>query len=187
MPTDRVRVAVSNTGPLISVFQSDQTGILRQLYDRIVIPSSAQTELIMHGAELDVLKLVDSGFVEIVVLSSHEKKFAQSIAQEVANSPLTNDKEPTNHYAEAEAITLMSRSEIGALEILLDERAARQIAQARHVPIIGFAGVLIRACQRELISPDAVRATLMRCQEQGTHYSNTFITEVYQRLLKGIS
>ncbi len=187
MPIDRVRVAVSNTGPLISVFQSDQIEILQQLYDRIEIPLSVQTELVKHGAEADVSELLETGFIEIVRLSPREEQFAQTISQEIANSRLTKDKEPANHYAEAEAITLASRAEIGALEILLDERAARQIAQARRVPLIGFAGILIRACQRELISPETVRAILMRCQEQGTHYSNAFIIEVYQRLMKGSS
>ena len=70
-------------------------------------------------------------------------------------------------------------------EILLDELAARAIAQERGAPVVGFAGVLIRASWQGLLSAESVRDALVMCQRQGTHYSDRFITEVYRRLKEG--
>lgn len=80
----------------------------------------------------------------------------------------------------------MSRAELGARELLLDELAARMIAQERGIAVIGFAGVLIRASQQSLLSAEDVRAILLLCQPQGTHYSNAFIAAVYRRLKEGV-
>jgi predicted nucleic acid-binding protein len=106
-------------------------------------------------------------------------------APAIANSPLSKNKDAAHHYSEAEAIALMNRPELSAQEILLDELAARQIAHARGIHVVGFAGILIRACQQRLLVADDVRDALMLCQQQGTHYSDRFITEIYQRLTEG--
>ncbi len=185
MPSVVLRVAVSNTGPLVSAFQSGRIDILQQLYDGIFIPDSELAEFEQHGAADEIRELVDSGFVTVYTLTYAEKQVAQEIAQAIARLPLTRNKTAAQHYPEAEAIVLMSRPGLPAQEILLDERAARQVAQAHGLPVIGFAGVLIRACQQGLLSAGNVRDALLLCQSQGTHYSDQFIAEVYARLKEG--
>ncbi|MBN1889004.1 MAG: hypothetical protein JW850_13500 [Thermoflexales bacterium] len=180
-----LRTVISNTGPLISAFQSRRIDILRQFYDVILIPNSELPEFEEHGAADEIDDLIETGFVIVHTLTDAEKPIAQEIAQAIANSPLSKNKEAAHHYSEAEAIVLMSRPELSAQEILLDELAARQIAQARGIHVVGFAGILIRACQQQLLAAEDVRDTLMLCQQQGTHYSDRFITEIYTRLTEG--
>ena len=72
-----------------------------------------------------------------------EKSEASHIAIEIANSLLAKDKEPVSHIAEAEAIVLIRRLLPIANYILLDELAAREIAERRGLPITGFAGILL--------------------------------------------
>jgi hypothetical protein len=52
------RVAVSNTGPLISALQSDCMHILFQFYDQIHIPADEIPEYRKHGADPEIKKLL---------------------------------------------------------------------------------------------------------------------------------
>lgn len=182
-----LRTVVSNTGPLISAFQSKRVGILRQFYDTVFIPSSEIPEFEEHQAAAEINELIRSGFVIVHTLTDTEKQMAQEIADAIAYSPLSKSKEAVHHYSEAEAMVLMSRPELGAQEILLDELAARQVAQTRGVHVVGFAGILIRACWQRLLLAEDVRDALKQCQQQGTHYSDRFIAEIYQQLQGGVS
>jgi hypothetical protein len=62
-------------------------------------------------------------------LTEAEKDTARQLSEKIANHPLTKDKEPQNHYPEAEAMVLMMQEPISAAEILLDELAAREVVQ----------------------------------------------------------
>jgi predicted nucleic acid-binding protein len=176
------RYAVSNTGPMLSVFQSEQTDLLKFLYDRIYIPTSELAEYRKHGAETLIWELLDCGFVVVCELNQAEKEEAKRISEEIANHHFTKDKLPQNHYPEAEAMVLASRPELETPEILLDERAAREIAKVHGLPIIGFAGLLIRACQAKLMTPEEVREIMLKCVALGTHYAEAFIENIYKRL-----
>jgi predicted nucleic acid-binding protein len=92
--------------------------------------------------------------------------------------------------------------------LLVDELAARAIAQQRGLSIIGnssssflfdqtfsfpkrkslvgFIGVLIAACQQGMMSPENVRDYLKECQRQGTYYSDRIIETVYRGLVGGV-
>ena len=111
-----------------------------------------------------------------------EDEAAKVIASEIANSPITRDKNPEHHLPEAYAIILMQRGDLEAVELLIDELAARDVARQRRVPFIGFPGILIRACWQQIIEPEDVLAALTECQRQGTHYSNKLINEIYDSL-----
>jgi len=76
----------------------------------------------------------------------------------------------------------MQRKELGAVELLIDELAARDVARKRGVPIIGFPGILIRACRQNMMEPEDIKSALEECLSQGTHYSPKLIHEVYQKL-----
>ena len=182
-----LRIAVSNTGPLISALQAQCVTILRQLYDMIWIPDSELAEFAKHGAADEIHELINAGFIQVHLLITDEKQHAEYFAEAIAQSPLTKDKLALAHYPEAEAMVLFNRPHCPARELLLDERAARAVAQAHGIPVIGFAGVLIRAYQQNLLSAEAVRDALNHCRQQGTHYSESFIAEVYQRLKENVS
>lgn len=181
--TSTLRAVVSNTGPLISALQCGQMDILRQLYDLIHIPASEMPEYEEHGARQEIRALIEAGFIEVHDdLTASEREAARKLAEEIARSTMSKDKEPSHHYPEAEAMVLMDRAELQAMELLLDELAAREVAQRRGIDVVGFPGILIRACQRGLIEPEDVRDALFECQRQGTHYATAFIEEIYARL-----
>jgi predicted nucleic acid-binding protein len=177
-----VRAAVSDTGPLLSVFQSECLDMFRSLYDKIYIPASTLPEYKQHGAGNLIDALIQEGWVIVCALSSSEKETAWALAEEIAAHPSTRNCEPVEHYPEAEAMVLVERQEIEALDLLLDEMAAREVAKAHGLPVVGFAGVLIRACYRGIITAEVVRNLLLTCQSLGTRYAVAFIEGVYQRL-----
>jgi len=157
--------------------------ILRQFYDLIHIPASEMPEYEKHGAKQEIRALVEVGFIIVHDdLTASEREMAREIAQEIAHSAVSRDKEPAHHYPEAEAMALMGRANLQVMELLLDELAAREIAEQRGIPIVGFAGILIRACQQGLIGPGEVRDALLECRRQETHYAPAFIEEIYNRL-----
>lgn len=83
-------------------------------------------------------------------------------------------------------VVIILRADLEAMELLVDELAAREVAQRQGVAIVGFPGILIRACKQGLMSPEEVRDALQECQRQGTHYSIQFIEEIYDRLRREV-
>lgn len=186
MHQSQSRAAVSDTGPLISALQCGRFDVLQLFYDIIHIPAGVRTELADHGASLEAQELVEARFIIVHDdLTREERTAAEAIATAIAGSPKSRNKNPEHHRSEAEAIALMGREELEAMELLLDEAAAREAADQRGIPIIGFPGVLIRACGQGLISPEAVREALLDCRKQGTHYSLEFIERIYERVKEG--
>ena len=167
---------------MLSVFQSEQTELLKLLYDRIYIPASELAEYAKHGAEALIRELINNGFVVVCELNQIEKEEAKRISEKIATLPLTKDKIAQNHYPEAEAMVLASRAELENPEILLDERAAREVAKAGGLSVIGFAGLLIRACKARQMTPERVREIMLQCVSLGTHYAAVFIEDIYRRL-----
>ncbi|MHB8117763.1 MAG: hypothetical protein ACYDHX_03405 [Methanothrix sp.] len=177
------RVAVSNTGPLISALQSDCMHILLQFYDQIHIPADEILEYRKHGAGQEISELLETGFLLVHQdFTPQETDAAKAIAAEIASHRKTRDKNPQHHLPESFAIVLMQRNSPGAIELLIDELAARDVARLRKVPLIGFPGILIRACRQRIIEPEDVLSALEECQRQGTHYSPKLINEIYSNL-----
>ena len=172
-----VTYAISDTGPLISAFQSDSFDLLAQIFAEVHISRACLDELETHGW----IKQVQAAMPKLAVveLTSREKDMALNIARQVANHPDTNDPVVENHLGEAQAIALALRAEYRDDLLLLDERAARAIAQERGLKLSGFPGVLLLAVQAELMSADDLRTRLETCRAQGTHYSIQFIERVY--------
>ena len=63
--------------------------------------------------------------------------------------------------------------------LLLDELAARAVAEEIGLTLSGFAGVLLVAVQEGVLTADELKERLATCQRQGTHYSAAFIEKVY--------
>lgn len=177
------RVAVSNTGPLISALQCDCMHIILQFYDQIHIPADEVHEYRKHGAGQEIQALIETKFIVVHGdFVPEEEKDAKVIALEIADHNRTRDKNPEHHLPEAFAIVLTLRSSLQAVELLIDELAAREAAHRRMVPVIGFPGILVLACWQGIIEPDEVLAALDKCQRQGTHYSTRLINEIHGNL-----
>lgn len=177
-----LRCAVSNTGPMISFFQSERAKLLQIMYDRIYVPESALAEYTQHGSRVMIEKLTKIRFIVACELNAAEKQTAKKISEQIANHRLAKSRNPHDHYPEAEAIVLMERTGLQALEIILDEQAPREIAKKRGIFVVGFAGILVRSCKEGYITAEEVRGTLLQCQSQGTHYAADFIDGIYLKL-----
>jgi predicted nucleic acid-binding protein len=173
-------VAVSNTGPLISAFQCGRIDLLKRYFSVIYITASELAELEKHGWTDDIRQLIDEGFVSVVEeLTEREKELAEGVARRIATDPASHDPEWRNHLPEAEVMVLMQqRTHLAVGQILLDEKAARTVAQELGLPMTGFPGVLGRAGLDGLLTQDEIRQLLQTCRQQGTHYSGELIEAV---------
>jgi predicted nucleic acid-binding protein len=175
--------AVSNTGPLISAFQSDSLALLTWIFAEIHVPSACVVELTRHGWDKEVQEA--SPQLVVVRLTLGEERRALTFARQIAEHPDTNDPVAENHIGEAQAIVLALRSEYQDDPLLLDELAARSIAKQAGIRLSGFPGVLLLATQLGLISAEDLKARLTVCRECGTHYSVNFIQQVYKMAKRG--
>jgi len=178
-----VTYAVSNTGPLISAFQSDSFALLTYIFAEIHISTACMAELTNHGWEEEVRAA--SPKLVIVKLASSEERRALAIAKQIAQHPDTNDPIAEHHLGEAQAIVLALRPEHRADLLLLDELAARAIAKQIGVKLSGFPGALLLAAQGGLITAEELKVRLEKCREQGTHYGASFIKQVYEMAKQG--
>lgn len=174
--------AISDTGPLISAFQSESFDLLTQIFAAIFVSTTCIAELKEHGWEEEI-QSASSHFV-IITLTAEEEKQALAFSEQIAQHPDTHDSVAEHHLGEAEAIVVALRAEHRDDLLLLDELAARVVAKQAGVKLSGFPGVLLLAAQGGLISPEDLKARLEMCRKQGTHYGINFIQQVYEMAKK---
>ncbi|MBM4461317.1 MAG: hypothetical protein FJ011_26760 [Chloroflexi bacterium] len=172
-------VVVSNTGPLISAFQSGRIDLLRRYFSAIYIPESVLIELQAHGAGNFVQQLIAEELLVVEAIGPEESTKVEQLARQIAASARVKDH--AGHQAEAEAIVLMSRMTGEATQLLLEEKAARKIAQSLQIPLTGFVGILLQACHDAVLTAEEMRAALLMCRQQGTHYGESLIAETFRR------
>ena len=171
-------IALSDTGPLISIFQSDSLDLLLALFSHVGISETCVAELTKHGWYDDLVRAAP--FVVSHRLTESESAQARELARRIATHPASKDPEPANHWGEAEVMLLAERHEFDDGVLLLDELAARGVAVEIGLRISGFAGVLLLAAGEGLLNANEVKARMERCSQQGTHYSRTLIERVFQ-------
>ena len=177
-----VTYAVSNTGPLISAFQSDSFPLLTRIFAAIHVPMACAAELEVHGWEK---ARAASPQLAVLRLTWQEERRAEAFARQVAQCPEANDSMEVNHLGEAQAMVLALRPEYRDDVLLLDELAARAVAKEIGLRISGFPGVLLLAVQIGLISAEELRERLEACRQKGTHYGSAFIRQVYAMARQG--
>lgn len=175
--------AVTNTGPLISAFQSNSVGLLRQIFPVIHGPAACVVELEAHGWKAEV-SAARRQLVSVKLTGSEEEQ-ARAIARKIARHPASSDPAAANHLGEAQAIVLSRRPAHRNDVLLLDETAARAIAKEAGLRLSGFPGVLLLAVQGTLISAEELKARLELCRARGTHYGAGFIQRVYEMARRG--
>ena len=133
-------IVVSDTSPLCYLLLINLAELLPQLYGRVIIPESVCTELLNSDAPEIVKSWMahPPDWLEI-----------QAVTEEIDTT--LNDLD----LGEREAIALAEQ--LNADLLLLDDRAARQLAIERKLPIIGVLGILGTAAKRGLINfPEAI-------------------------------
>lgn len=176
---------VANTGPMVSTFQSGREDLLQAVFKIIYLASSTVSEHEKHGAGEFLLRLIDSGLVTILPLSSEEQVRAVVVAQQIATSPLSRDPVVASHIPDAETIVLAQRLGGECDFVLLDELAAREVAVSLGLRVTGFLGTLRFAYLRGLVTVEEIEGILRECQCQGTHYSHALIRDFCEILRRG--
>jgi predicted nucleic acid-binding protein len=175
---DRI-IAACNTGPLLSAFQCDGVDWLKRYLIRVYVAPVQQAEFVKHGAKDEFQTLLDERFVWTASdLSEAEKNRAMSLAEQIADQPMSNDPDLASHLPEAEMLVIAARPELECKIVLLDEKAARTVASELGFRVTGFPGILARAGLDDLLAKGEIRRMLRQCQQQGTHYSNALIEHV---------
>jgi uncharacterized protein len=148
--------AVCNTSPLILYAKIGRLDIVRALFHEILIPDAVYREAVQQGHcrpdALAILIGLESGWIRV-----------EHVADPSRASRLTTVLDA----GEAEAIALAQECR---LPVVLDDRAARRVAQRRHLTYIGSAGVAVRAKQQGLLTRahpvlDALRAAGLRLDQ----------------------
>ncbi|MBI4670490.1 MAG: hypothetical protein HY741_02320 [Chloroflexi bacterium] len=178
MNQSNLPIALCNTGPLISAFQSDSIALFTLLFREIHTTEACITELAKHGWQASVEQA--RSFIVTQSLTLEENSMARNLAEKIAAHPLSQDANPAGHLGEAQVMALAQRSIYSETIILLDERAARAVALESGLNVSGFAGALILAVNEQWIEPEQVKARLEQCRRQGTPYSEALIERAYQ-------
>lgn len=144
-------LVVSDSSPLIALERIGHLHLLPALFEKLVIPPAVRLEVFGNRPLPEW---------------AEEKTIKQLLTPRMAAARLGP--------GEREAIALAL--ELNAAELLLDDLAARRLAVALAVPMIGTLGLLLRAKQRGLIPH--VKPLLEALQQHGFHIS--------ERLYKGI-
>ena len=116
-------IVVSNASPLIALEQIGRLDLLDRFFPRLLVPPAVAREVAPS----------------VALPSSIEKRtLTQPIGPRILEASLGR--------GESEAISLAL--EVGAERLILDERAARRLAQSLGISIIGTLGILTAARKR---------------------------------------
>ena len=126
-----MKVAVSNSGPLIHLALVGLLDLVFKLYDVILIPQSVYDEIVVKGKE--------EGHSDAIILEQaiiNEKIKVEKIKK--GNRNITSSK---LHQGEINAILLALQSKVEI--ILLDDEEARIFARKLKINVKGTLGILI--------------------------------------------
>ncbi|MBE9128859.1 MULTISPECIES: DUF3368 domain-containing protein [unclassified Coleofasciculus] len=153
-------IIVSDTTPISELAKVGYLDLLPQLFNQVIIPQGVFDELQM--GEHPATQLVENlSWLEVI---------------EVKNKQLVEDLQKSSKLdlGESEAIALAEEME--ASQLLIDEKAARKVALARKLPLIGTMGILLLAKRRGLL--DNVTEVLDQLRKQGTRISALLYVQV---------
>jgi predicted nucleic acid-binding protein len=149
-----VILVVSDSSPLIALDQIGQLKLLHDLYGEVVVPDAVAAEV---APSLSLPAYITT------------RPLAMRVGLEALH--------PTLGPGETEAIILAQQD--GAHLLLLDDRAARQIARARGLPVAGTLGLLVRAKEKGLLT--VVRPCLEGLKKAGFYTTPALIALVLKQ------
>jgi len=123
---------VSNATPLIAFARIGELALLERIVQELTLPQTVWQEVTEVSERPGAETIREATWINVQIVSG-----------------VSTDLLALLDRGEAEVIALTE--ELDADEVILDERAARAIAITRGLPVIGSAGLLVRAKDRNLI------------------------------------
>jgi predicted nucleic acid-binding protein len=153
------RVVVVNATPIIALSLIDELDLLRALYDRVVVPSAVEAEVLVGGrGGIGSAELREASWLRVAAL------------QDPRRADLLADLD----RGEAEVLALAQ--ELHADLVIIDERLARLHAKRLGLTLTGTLGVLLKA--KQLGHVKAVAPLIDRLRKGGIYLSDVVATEV---------
>ena len=153
-------IIVADTTPISELAKVNYVNLLPELFGRVVILIGVYDEL-TTGQHPAALIVGESSWLDVVAVKN---RLAVEELQQAGKLDL----------GESEAIVLAE--EMGAKQLLIDEKAARRVAKARNLPLIGTMGILLLGKRQGYL--ENVKDVLDRMQKQGTRISDRLYMQV---------
>ncbi|NET00533.1 MAG: DUF3368 domain-containing protein [Sphaerospermopsis sp. SIO1G1] len=153
-------IIVSDTTPISELAKVNSLDLLPKIFGKVIIPQGVFNEL-QVGTHPAAKLVQDLSWLEVMTVNN------QQVVRELQQLFKLD-------LGESEAIALAE--EIGASQLLIDERAARKVAMDRKLPLIGTVGVLLLAKNRGFL--DSVKDVLDEMQAQGMRISDRLYVQV---------
>jgi predicted nucleic acid-binding protein len=158
------RIIIADSGPLIAFGRTKHLSLLADTLGEIIAPRQVLNEC----------------------LSNTAMPGAREISRAIEKKIITPHDDPQNHQfqdlvdilgpGEAAAIILASQLKIG---LLIDEKLGRQTAKKMNLNIIGTAGVLLLAKEKNLIKK--IAPLIQELKNAGYYLSEDLIESVLKR------
>ena len=153
-------IIVSDTTPISELAKVDYLILLPKLFGRVVILIGVYDELTtgQHPAALVVRELP---WLDVVTVKN------RLVVEELQQAGKLD-------LGESEAIVIAE--EMVAKQLLIDEKAARRVAKARNLPLIGTMGILLLGKRQGYL--ENVKDVLDQMQQKGTRISARLYAQV---------
>lgn len=155
---------IADAGPLVGLARVGRLGILRDLYQEILIPPCVFDELRVSESRPGSAALLEAIRLQWLVCAQLEP------SQDLQSLRLIIDP------GEAEAIVLATQR--AARFLLIDDKQGRALAKSRGLRIVGTGGVLLAAKEHKLI--ERVSPVLEQLAAGGYRLSASLIARVLE-------
>jgi predicted nucleic acid-binding protein len=149
---------ILNNTPLVALWTLDQLTLLRELYQRVLIPPAVEAEFLAIDRVARQRALEDASWIEV--------------------APLANPRYALTYTGldrgEAEVLTLAVERE--ARLVVIDERKGRRYARHLGLPLTGTLGILLLAKERGVVT--AVGPLIERLQAYGLYLTPELVKRV---------
>lgn len=152
-------IVVADTSPINYLLLINEIEILPKLYGTVVVPQAVQEEL-LHTVAPEAVRIWS----------------AQPPAWFEIRAPLSKADPSLARLDPGERDAIVLAMELGADQLIVDDREGRRLAQQRGIPVIGTLGVLKEAAEAGLVD-------LRACVERLQNTSFYVAPEVLKNLL----
>lgn len=146
-------IVVSDTTPLSELAKIGRLDLLREIYERVIIPQEVFDEA-TTGTHPAMVAVPAANWIEVRVVTDSRQVLALHTSTSLG-------------LGECAAIVLAE--ELNADRLLIDDLAARREAQLRNLPLIGTVAIVLLAKKLGIIP--AVKTLLDDLMTQGTRIS----------------